>query len=263
MDSNFFRKYIDLMLLLEDRAQYIAQSMKQSLEAAAQKDPAIKRSGGADLDSVKIVDQLKQMDADPAGKNLQFLARMYAANQFSLEDSAKIKNSIDMFLKHRNQLPVKDLNSLKSLDQLYDIIEPLEQQAQQTAPVSGKEQQRQIKSDAEKLIDSPNFKVIIPKTQEASCLYGKGTKWCTAGDDDNRFNEYNRQGPLYTIIANLGGKTRKFQLHYESDQFMNERDQPVTKADINALSQVPEYKKFLNYLIEKHYGKYFKKAAPA
>lgn len=253
MGTEFFRKYIDMIALFEDRATYIAQSMKKGLEDAAQKDRALQ--GARDLDSVKIVDMLKKMDPDPSGKNLQFLARMYAANQFSVEDTNNIKNAIESFTKFRNQLPVKDLNSLKSLNQLYDLIEPLEQQGQ-AAPVSGKEQERQVKADAKKLIDSPNFKVIIPMTREAACLYGKGTRWCTSGNKDNKFEEYNRQGPLYDIIANLGGKQRKFQLHYESDQFMDERDNQISQEDIEALSAIPEYKQFLEYLIRKHYSKF-------
>lgn len=255
-------RIFEFINLNEDRAEYIAQSMKDRLEAAAQQDRAVQRSGKGAMTSMDVVNQLKTMDVDPSGKNLQFLARMYAANQFSLEDTENIKNSLAAFFKFRNQLPVKDLNALKSLEQLYDLVEPLEKQAQAQAqpaePVSGKEKQRQIKADAEKLIDTPNFKVIIPKTEEASCLYGSGTKWCTAGKSNNQFDTYNSQGPLYTIIANLGGKTRKFQLHYESDQFMNERDQPVNKAEIKLLSSIPQYKDFLEYLIKKHYSRYFK-----
>lgn len=250
-------RIFEFINLNEDRAEYIAQSMKDRLEAAAQQDRAVHRSSKGNMTSMDVVNQLKTMDVDPSGKNLQFLARMYAANQFSLEDTENIKNSLAAFFKFRNQLPVKDLNALKSLDQLYDLIEPLEKQAQQPQAASGKEKQRQVKAEAEKLIDTPNFKVIIPKTEEASCLYGAGTKWCTTGDKNNQFDNYSRLGPLYTIIANVGGKTRKFQLHYESDQFMNERDQPVSKAEIKLLSGFPQYKDFLEYLIKKHYGRYF------
>lgn len=253
------------IILLEDRADYIAQSMKKGLEDAAKADPALKRLGPESVDSVKIVQQLKAMDPDAQGRNLQFLANMYSRNQFSLEDRDKMNNAITMFLRFRNQLPVKDLNSIKSLDQLYDLIEPLEQQAQQAAaagaapePVSKRQQERQIKSDVEVLLDSPNLKVIVPKTEDASCLYGKGTRWCTAGNKDNMFGTYSKQGPLYILLANLGGKQRKFQVHYESDQFMNERDQAISAADIRALSKLPEYKEFLDYLIKLHYGKWIK-----
>ena len=240
-------------ILNEDRTDFIAQAMKQRLEDAAQRDPAVQRFPEKTLNSVGIVQQLKAMDPDPASKNIQFLANMYAKNQFSLEDREKIRKSIATFLKYRNKLSVRDLNAIRDLNQLYDLIEPLEQQAQsQPEPVSQGQKEREIKSDAKKLIDTPNFKVIIPQTEEASCLYGKGTKWCTAAREDNRFYTYN--SPLYIIITNIGGKTRKFQFHYGSDSFRNDRDQDITKTEIAALSKIPEYTQFLNYLIKLHAG---------
>jgi hypothetical protein len=67
------------------------------------------------------------------------------------------------------------------------------------------------------------------------------------------FDQYNEGGKLYIIIAKQGGKDRKFQLHVEHDQFMDERDQAVSKADIKFLSSFDEYTKFLNMMIKKHY----------
>ena len=48
------------IVLLEDRAEYIAQTMKNKLEAAAEKDL------GRTVDSLQLVNQLKQ--ADPTGE---------------------------------------------------------------------------------------------------------------------------------------------------------------------------------------------------
>jgi hypothetical protein len=115
---------------------------------------------------------------------------------------------------------------------------------------------RDVKANTDRLIDTPNFKVIVPRTEEASCLYGAGTKWCTAGKKNNQFKNYAAKGDLYIIMANLGGKARKFQLQMEDDSFMNERDLAISKPDISALSKIPEYTQFLNFLIKKYYGKY-------
>jgi hypothetical protein len=67
------------------------------------------------------------------------------------------------------------------------------------------------------------------------------------------FNHYHDQGDLIIIIAKIGEKIRKWQLHYESNQFMDERDQEISQADIKLLSKIPEYTEFLNTLIKKHY----------
>ena len=245
----------NITVLLEDRIEYIAGAMKDRLEQAAKKDNAILRTPNRDFDSLKIVQTLKTMDPDPVGKNLQFLANRYADGQFSLEDGYHIKAALDLFAKNKAKLPIKDLNAVKSIEQLYQLVQQFETQPQDQQ-LSGREQERLVKSEAEKLIDSPNFKVIIPKTEAASCLYGKGTKWCTSGENDNYFDSYSKKGPLYIIITNLNGKPRKFQLHYEENEFMDELNQPIKKADIAELSKLPEYKQFLEYLIRKHYGKY-------
>lgn len=193
--------------------------------------------------------------ADPSGKNLQFIARLYSSGQFKIEDCARIKDSIALFMKFRNKLAIKDINQLSTLDQLYDLTEPLEVAAA-AEPVSNKQAVQAVKQGAKKVIDTPNFKVIIPETEEAACLYGAGTKWCTAAKENNMFSEYSKQGPLFVIIANIGGKQRKFQLSVETSQYMNERDTPISKADIAALSKIPEYTTFLNMLIKKYYSKY-------
>ena len=79
------------------------------------------------------------------------------------------------------------------------------------------------------VMDTPNFKVIIPKTEESACLYGTGTKWCTTAEKDNKFDSYNKQGDLYIILTKIDGKDRKFQFHYESDSFMDERNQELPR----------------------------------
>jgi len=39
---------------------------------------------------------------------------------------------------------------------------------------------------------SDKFDIVMPKTKEASCKYGAGTKWCTAAAEDNQFNRYHK-----------------------------------------------------------------------
>jgi hypothetical protein len=239
-------KFWDI-ILVEYREDYIAQQMKQRLEAAVQKDLA------QPLDSTQVVARLKA--GDPTGKSLQWLANMYAAGQFKLEDLPRIRGEIAKFQKYRAQLPIKDLNQYRTLDALYDALDQLTTQTQ-PEPASRRSQEQQIKQQADKIIDTPDFKVVVPKTEAASCLYGAGTRWCTAAKDNNMFDSYAKQGPLYIIMANINGQPRKFQLSVEGDQFMNERDTEVSKQDIAALSQIPAYTDFLNQLIQKHYGRY-------
>ena len=229
--------------LAEDRAQFIVDKFGDKLVAANEKDHAHVRS------PEELVNQLKDKCDPTGGKYLQFLVNMYIKGQFKLEDMPRIKKDLTVFDKAKAKIK-KDILSFKTLNDLYDAVEPY----YDADLTSNKAKVKMTKKDADTLIDTPDFKVIVPKTKEAAKLYGANTKWCTAADDDehNMFDHYNAQGPLYVIIA--GGK--KFQLHYESGQFMNDRDQELSPAQITYLSKFPEYKQFLNMLIHKHYSKY-------
>jgi hypothetical protein len=52
---------------------------------------------------------------------------------------------------------------------------------------------------------------ILLCTEEQAKYYGSNTKWCTSGDDDNLFDMYNSQGPLYVLISRANEKN-KFQI---------------------------------------------------
>ena len=72
------------------------------------------------------------------------------------------------------------------------------------------------------------IRIIQPKTKEDACYYGQSTRWCTAAKTDNMFDHYNKKGPLYIIIPKQPRyKDEKYQLSFETDQFMNEKDEGV------------------------------------
>lgn len=236
--SELFENY-----LLEDRAEFIADKFGDKLMAANEKDhQGVK-------DAAALINELKTKCDPTGGKYLQFLVNMYIKGQFKLEDMPRIKKDLGIFDKAKAKIK-KDILSFKSLNDLYDTVEPY----YDADLSSNKEKIKLTKKDAEYIINTPDFKVIVPKTKEAACLYGSGTKWCTAADENNMFDHYHAQGNLYVIIAG----DKKFQLHYESGQFMNARDQELTKTEISYLSKYPQYKEFLNGLIDRHYGEYLK-----
>jgi len=106
---------------------------------------------------------------------------------------------------------------------------------------------RQIKSlGSEKLIDTPNFKVVELKTKEAAQLYAAGTKWNIAAKTDkaNTFDQYHAEGPIYVIIAKLDGQMKKFAFHPASRTFVDENDEKPSKATANKLTEFPEYEVF-------------------
>lgn len=238
-------EFINLTFLTEDKSDYVKKTFGAKLFAASERDGSANKI----KDAGELVDQLLKIDPTPKKIFAVFLSNMYIKNQFRLEDAKRITNELVEFLRVKSKLENKDISSYKTLDDLYDALEPFKEKKVVTKAAEIKN----IKKDVEKLIDTKEFKVIIPKTEAAAKFYGANTKWCTASDEDNMFDNYNEQGKIYIIITHRNDKDRKFQLHYESDQFMNERDQPLDAADIKFLSSFPEYKDFLNLLIKKHY----------
>lgn len=91
-----------------------------------------------------------------------------------------------------------------------------------------KEEEQEAERQADKIYNSENWLVLIPKTIQAAKVYGKGTRWCTAAREHNMFNYYNQQGPLYIFINK---KTQeKYQFHFQSKQFMDAKDSPIEKV---------------------------------
>lgn len=139
------------------------------------------------------------------------------------EDLYKIKDDLTFFDKGKkiNLFPVdkKDINKF-NIDTLLDFVFIYNKNNQGLTSKSEKE--KEIKKDIIKY-DLSNWLIIIPKTEEASCYYGKGTKWCTAATGyNNQFDNYNKKGNLY-ILINKNDPSKKYQFHFKSLEFQDEK----------------------------------------
>ena len=237
------------------KVEYIAKAMEKSLVAAAHEDSSYKNHGEAD--SHHIVAELVKADPTPDKKALNFLARMYSMKQFKMEDLDRVKTDVAKFYEVQPKLENKDLNNYKTLKQMYDVLKPF----QKKKVVSHKEEMRTQKMEgADYIINSPTFKVIVPKTFEAACLYGMETKWCTTTSEET-FKSYHNRGNLYIISAkDPKGGVRKYQLHIEDGAFKDETDSDLSKNDVAFLSSFPQYQEFLDYLEKRHYINYVENA---
>jgi len=195
---------------------------------------------------------------DPSGeqgKALTFIARLYSNNEIRMEDLPRTREEIGEFYASVPKLRAAgksiDLTSYGSRAKMLSAVEEVVPQQVEPSKRQATKQGKQEGTDV--VLKGPDMTILRLKTEEAACFYGAGTKWCTAGEKDNRFDQYAKKGPLYVIMT----PTRKFQLSVEGDQFMDERDAAVGPADIKMLSASQTYTKFLNMLIEKHYGQHF------
>jgi hypothetical protein len=139
-------------------------------------------------------------------------------------DIGKFKKLIDFTQMVKNNYGEKEIASNKSID-------------------SAQEQQFFADGEAELVYNTPEWKVVIPKTHAASCYFGRNTEWCTTTKDDPKyFDEHSKDGPLYIILQK---KTNtRWQFHFESAQFMDENDEAINIAGF--LLSYPEITKIFH-----------------
>jgi len=232
----------------ENVTAFLASQLGPKLEAALKADRFARNEGVKDVK--ELIDFLND-NFDPTTKKtyVRPLAQFYSRRLFKVEDSSMLNAALKIFEKHKSKMPIKDFAQYKDLNEFLAAIEPFGDKK------SGVELKREIKNNEVTVyMETPELKVVIPKTFKASCIYGSNTKWCTTEAPGEKFKSYSGQGPLYILIfKNLN---RKFQMHYETNEFKNEKDDDVSKSEIEMMSKVPAYTEFLNRQIKLHYSKF-------
>ncbi|MCS7316797.1 MAG: hypothetical protein NZZ41_00540 [Candidatus Dojkabacteria bacterium] len=193
---------------------------------------------------------------------MKWIVQRYVTNNLGLYEDMFGKTVPGLLkydiLKRKNKLKQehKDVNKIKNLNHLLDILN--EYQSEDTR--SNTEKEKEIEQnfydngEAELIYNDSNFKIVIPKSERASCFFGKNTRWCTAAtESENLFNRYNEMGNLYILIDKKN--KRKFQFHFEAAQFMDEKDEPIDLIDFekNYNYTVP----ILSKLAKKHNSFFF------
>lgn len=76
------------------------------------------------------------------------------------------------------------------------------------------------------IYEDDKWLVLSPLTQEASCQYGAGTKWCTAARVSNSYSEYTKQGILIYFIDKLRneGNYYRMALHVDFGDNVDQRN---------------------------------------
>ena len=251
-----FRKY---SLLTED--QLLIEGRKQD---AAKKYPELAKKR-EELDGESLLDVL--IDKDPSG-NQKYLMRAAYLLQRSIEMAEQndgyypfygkqwpedaddnlyspwgVANNIaDQLVKYHKLMPFirgdhdryKDINNVDSYSQLQSIVrralnekDKREQEKKQKA-----EEKRVAKEGSEVVEDTPYHLVVRPLTKEASCYYGKSTKWCISAErSSNYFDQYTSEGkaflfllakrkniePAYKKIAVVLDNSGDFDEYYDSE----------------------------------------------
>lgn len=172
-----------------------------------------------------ILAALETGDPTPHKEYSQWIAARYITGDTKLEDvTSTLREYLYKFmiLKRKKILkpPANDINKYNSFSNLMDNMD---EYALPEDEVTNKGTATEVYKDAD-------VRIVVPEDEPAACYYGRGTRWCTASTQGtNYYNHYSRQGPLYILIpTHAKYEGEKYQLHFPSEQFMDEEDESVS-----------------------------------
>lgn len=158
----------------------------------------------------------------------------WAAKQMSKDESLDPKTLADTlvdFDKNIQRIKDKNVDSYKTFDELKIVVDSI------TSTQSKTQKKNVISSDVDKIYKSNKFLVIVPKSKEASCKYGAGTKWCISGKENNKFDEYNRMVIINMIFDIKNNKKYAYVIGLNPDnelkgvEIFDEKDDKMTEID--------------------------------
>ena len=173
------------------------------------------------------LERLERADPTKNKQYVQNLIKFYIGGE-RLEDlQSTAVDYLTKFhkLKAKKQIPSprNDINRYANFGDFASVIDEY----------SDPEKVEKSKGDAQEVYKDANVRIITPKNTEAACYYGQGTRWCTAADNNNLFDVYNLQGPMYILLPTKQKYNgEKYQIHPESGQYMDEKDKAVTAQDL-------------------------------
>lgn len=226
----------NMNLLTEDRIQFLKDNTKK---LSTEHDPHGEHKKPED-----IIQHFAD-NGDPTKNKVhtQYLVNLYKSGKIRQEDTPQAHETLTNFEKYKVKLSPEDKQlNVKSYPKLSDVEDKI---APHVGTMASKKQ-------AEKTLDQPGHvkkyeddKIAIYHLKDAETsknLYGGGhsrgglgTSWCTAArSDDNRFNQYNKDGPMHVVHRKSDGAV--FQYHPDSNQFQDAKNNEISHEDFKSIS---------------------------
>lgn len=172
------------------------------------------------------------------------------ASSDEVEDIVELIKDFD---KYSSQFPKKDINQYVSVNELDAVINH----------VRAKNKDKELEGQVEKIYEDDKFVVVIPQTEQSSCKYGSGTRWCTTSKGAGHFERYTSGNQhLFYIIdksSSKPGDYTKVAIHFNVDgesSWWDTRDNRMSDREISVFKYAfPEVvDPILNY-VEAQTGK--------
>jgi hypothetical protein len=125
---------------------------------------------------------LSELDPSDNQKYLPFIIKYYLSG----ENLDMISNRISEYhtILSRSQVVIKDISSFKTFFQLDEYVQKL------NSISSKRELKREIKKEADIVLDNDDIFIVNVQSHPASCLFGSGTKWCTTAKNHVHWERY-------------------------------------------------------------------------
>jgi len=171
------------------------------------------------------IDELAKMDPTPNKTYATFIIKNYAAGGWgtAFEDiRSKVVPALIKYdtLKRKNKIPApyNDILKFRGFKDFVEYVSPL-----------GVPDDAKSKGKSTEIFSNSEVRIVRPDDEEAAIYYGQGTRWCTAATEGkNYFDDYNQDGDLYILIPKHPKHPgEKYQLHFDSNSFMDEKDDAV------------------------------------
>ena len=198
--------------------------LNEDIASVRQNFPSI-----SDEDFYRVIrlDPTFNPDRDSVGTYGKWLLNLFKKG--NLDNEGHATDVLKRFEQEKKNLNNKDIGQFKSLEEIDAYLNDDENYKS----LSHRQEVRQRQKDRHEVDLSKEATIVgktaewtiwMPKTYAASCKLGEGTKWCTAStESDHYYKEYTDAGYLYIIIDNKD-PDNKFQIHFESESFMDADD---------------------------------------
>ena len=198
----------------EDKLEGLLKIFKYNMSALVPDDIEDNQKGTALLWILGVIRDSKQLRDKVLEKLL------------TIPDSPLVQASrgqLEKFFHYKQFMDQKDLFKIKDLHQLLAVTN-------RAHPKILAHQDKQKYMDAgegtEVFRDDEKWFIAAIHNKGAACQLGKGTEWCTAAPGLDYFGQYYEpEDPLFFLEDVTTGE--RYQVHFGSDQFMDEEDRPV------------------------------------
>ena len=145
---------------------------------------------------------------EPTDETAKFLMQLVIRFHNVLPYMVYVENGVKVGTKDLYDYKVSDTDMISHLE--HDIENAEERKR-------NKEGLKDAKKNSDLIYKDSNWLVVRPKTWEASCVYGSGTKWCTTSKHtDSHFDrETKRNFLIYVINKNLSADDNLYKVAWQ------------------------------------------------